>query len=49
VALDACRKARNDLIEFNANESLTIERLLLLVPAASAGGGITQSSREDGR
>ncbi len=32
-ALDRCRKARNDLVEFNANESLTIERLLLHTPA----------------
>jgi DNA polymerase III subunit delta' len=38
VALDACRKARNDLIEFNANESLTMERLLLHVPTDSSGG-----------
>ena len=38
VALDACRKARNDLIEFNANESITMERLLLHVPTDSSGG-----------
>jgi DNA polymerase III subunit delta' len=38
VALDACRKARNDLIEFNANESLTMERLLLHVPTDSSRG-----------
>jgi hypothetical protein len=36
-ALDACRKARNDLVEFNANESLTMERLLLHVPIDHSG------------
>jgi DNA polymerase-3 subunit delta' len=36
-ALDACRKARNDLVEFNANESLTMERLLLHVPLDHSG------------
>jgi DNA polymerase-3 subunit delta' len=36
-ALDACRKARNDLVEFNANESLTMERLLLRMPLDHSG------------
>jgi len=36
-ALDACRKARNDLVEFNANESLTMERLLLHTPLDHSG------------
>ena len=33
-ALDACRHARRGLVEFNANEMLTVERLLLHLPAA---------------
>ena len=32
-ALDACRQARRGLVEFNANEMLTVERLLLHLPA----------------
>ena len=32
-ALDACRRARRGLVEFNANEMLTVERLLLHLPA----------------
>ena len=32
-ALDACRRARHGLVEFNANEMLTVERLLLHLPA----------------
>lgn len=32
-ALDACRQARRGLVEFNANELLTVERLLLHLPA----------------
>ncbi len=34
AALEACRQARAGLIEFNANETLTLERLLLHLPAA---------------
>jgi DNA polymerase III subunit delta' len=34
-ALDACRDARQALIEHNPNESLMLERLLLHLPAAS--------------
>ena len=34
-ALDACREARQALIEHNPNESLMLERLLLHLPAAS--------------
>ena len=38
VALDACRDARQALIEHNPNESLMLERLLLHLPAASRRG-----------
>jgi len=38
AALDACRTARAGLIEFNANETLTLERLLLHLPASGGGG-----------
>ena len=38
AALDACRTARAGLIEFNANETLNLERLLLHLPAAGGGG-----------
>jgi hypothetical protein len=34
-AIDACRKAR-EAFEFNPNESLLLERLLLYLPAAKA-------------
>lgn len=34
-ALDACRRAREGLIEYNANETLTLQRLLLHLPAAA--------------
>jgi DNA polymerase-3 subunit delta' len=37
-AFDLCAKARNDLVEFNANESLTIERLLLHMPIDHSSG-----------
>ena len=33
-ALDACRAARQVLIEHNPNETLLLERLLLHLPAA---------------
>jgi DNA polymerase III subunit delta' len=36
AALDACREARLALAEFNPNESLLVERLLLHLPAAGA-------------
>ncbi len=38
AALEACRYARAGLIEFNANETLTLERLLLNLPAPGAVG-----------
>jgi DNA polymerase-3 subunit delta' len=38
AALEACRSARAGLIEFNANETLTLERLLLHLPAPGAVG-----------
>ncbi len=38
-ALDACRSARRGLVEFNANEMLTVERLLLHLPAIASGSG----------
>ena len=34
AALDACRAARQALVEFNPNETLLLERLLLHLPAA---------------
>jgi hypothetical protein len=34
-AIDACRKTR-EAFEFNPNESLLLERLLLYLPAAKA-------------
>jgi DNA polymerase-3 subunit delta' len=34
-ALDACRRAREGLIEYNANETITLQRLLLHLPAAA--------------
>jgi DNA polymerase-3 subunit delta' len=37
AALDACRDARLALAEFNPNESLLVERLLLHLPAAGGG------------
>jgi DNA polymerase III subunit delta' len=39
AALDACARARDGLIEFNANETLTIERLLLHLPAVTSRAG----------
>ena len=45
-ALDACREARDGLIEFNANETLLLERLLLhLPPAAVASRAKSLDSR----
>ncbi|MCJ7437086.1 MAG: hypothetical protein MUP97_04915 [Acidimicrobiia bacterium] len=38
AALDASRTARAGLIEFNANETLTLERLLLHLPAPGGSG-----------
>jgi len=38
AALDACRTARAGLIEFNANETLTLERLLLHLPVPGGSG-----------
>ena len=37
AALDACREARQALAEFNPNETLLLERLLLHLPAAGDG------------
>jgi hypothetical protein len=37
AALDACRAARQAIAEHNPNETLLVERLLLHLPAASAG------------
>ena len=42
AALDACRRARSGLVEFNANETLTLERLLLHLPTA---GGTARPPR----
>ncbi len=39
TALEACRSARRGLVEFNANEMLTVERLLLHLPAIASGPG----------
>jgi len=36
-ALDACRAARQAIAEFNPNETLLVERLLLHLPAAGVG------------
>lgn len=33
-ALESCRRARRGLVEFNANEMLTVERLLLYLPGS---------------
>jgi hypothetical protein len=38
-ALEACRAARQALGEYNPNESLLLERLLLQLPAAGGRGG----------
>ena len=37
AALDACRDARQAIAEFNPNETLLVERLLLHLPAAGGG------------
>ncbi len=37
AALDACRDARHAIAEFNPNETLLLERLLLHLPAAGGG------------
>ena len=37
AALDACREARQAIAEFNPNETLLVERLLLHLPPADAG------------
>ena len=37
AALDACREARQAIAEFNPNETLLLERLLLHLPAAGDG------------
>jgi DNA polymerase-3 subunit delta' len=37
AALDACREARQAIAEFNPNETLLVERLLLHLPAAGDG------------
>jgi hypothetical protein len=44
AALDACRDARQAIAEFNPNEALLVERLLLHLPAA--GGARPAGSRE---
>jgi DNA polymerase III subunit delta' len=44
-ALDACRQARDGLIEFNANETLTVQRLLLHLPNAVAADGLENAAR----
>ena len=44
-ALDACRQARAGLIEFNANETLTVQRLFLHLPAAASAGRIEGAAR----
>jgi DNA polymerase-3 subunit delta' len=44
-ALDACRRARAGLIEYNANETLMIERLLLHLPPAALAGRLEQTPR----
>jgi len=43
--LDACRRAREGLIEYNANEVLMLQRLLLHLPPAA----LARSAREGGR
>jgi DNA polymerase III subunit delta' len=45
TALDACRRARDGLIEFNANETLTMQRLLLHLPSAALGGDVEKAPR----
>ena len=44
-ALDACRRARAGLIEYNANETLMIQRLLLHLPPAALAGGVGRVDR----
>jgi DNA polymerase III subunit delta' len=45
TALDACRRARDGLIEFNANETLTAQRLLLHLPSAAPADGSEEAAR----
>jgi DNA polymerase III subunit delta' len=45
AALDACREARQAIAEFNPNETLLIERLLLHLPAAGEGLDVRHGPR----
>ena len=45
TALDACRRARDGLIEFNANETLTMQRLLLHLPSAALSDDPEKAAR----
>jgi DNA polymerase III subunit delta' len=45
AALDACREARQAIAEFNPNETLLIERLLLHLPAAGEGPDVRHGPR----
>jgi len=44
-ALDACRAARQAIAEFNPNENLLVERLLLHLPAAGIGADLLRDGR----
>jgi DNA polymerase-3 subunit delta' len=45
AALDACREARQAIAEFNPNETLLIERLLLHLPPAGEGPDVRPGRR----
>jgi|1186.fasta_scaffold02650_1 DNA polymerase-3 subunit delta' len=44
-ALDACREARQAIAEFNPNETLLLERLLLHLPPAGEGADVLRGVR----
>ena len=45
TALDACREARQAIAEFNPNETLLVERLLLHLPPAGDGSDLLRGRR----
>jgi DNA polymerase-3 subunit delta' len=48
-ALDACRRARAGLVEYSANETLMLERLLLHLPAAALARAAPRRAEKAGR
>jgi hypothetical protein len=45
AALDACRDARQAIAEFNPNETLLVERLLLHLPPAGESADLLRGRR----